>query len=192
VFYRQKDSWLVGAFAQYGSDNYDIDAPGAPSYGISRYYAGAEAQGYWGNFTLYGQGGYADTATQGIDIDGYFAAAEARYFVTPNWKIQGSVGYSKISSDEDFADLDFKTWTAGAETEYRFTTMPLSAFLKYDYASTKIDEFGGQGDFNTNTLMVGLKLNLGTDALLQRDRGGASLDQVITKTNVPFFGIGPT
>lgn len=172
---------MVGALAQYGTDSYDFSFINQ-SLSTNRYYAGIEGQYSFDNLTLYAQAGYMDLSVQGQDIDGFFAAGQARYFLQPNWKIAGTLGYNKISQN----GFDLSTWNAGAETEYRLANMPINGFLKYDYVHTDYD---GAGDISTNTVMAGLKLDLGTNTLLDRDHHGASLEQVLTKTNLFLFGL---
>jgi hypothetical protein len=191
AFWRN-DSFLLGAFGQYGLTSADVIGPLGVDF--DRFYGGAEAQAYFGNFTLYAQAGYQNLDL-GIDIpglddvDGFFVNAEARYFATENWKlfVKGGYNTATISADLGGADfeLDFDTFTVGGGTEYRFADSPLSVFANAEYSHSETDGLsdlsGGaidEGEFGTVKVLAGLKLNLGSQTLLERDRAGASLDPV--------------
>lgn len=189
VFWRN-DGFLIGAFGQYGLTSADLFE--SVGLDVDRVYAGAEAQAYWGNFTLYAQAGYqsADLGFGGLgagldEVDGFFVNAEARYFVTDNWKAFLKGGYNTASLDVEALDfeLDFDTFTVGGGTEYRFDNSPISVFANAEYINSETDgltDFGlaEEGEFDSVKVMAGLKLNLGTQTLIERDRSGASLDPV--------------
>jgi hypothetical protein len=170
IFYRN-DNMLVGVFGQIGGTEY-----GSLATDIDRFYAGNEAQAFWGAFTLYGRAGWQmqDWADfDDADIDGFFISAEARYFATDNLKLSLKGGYDTLDWDGLF---DIDTIHAGGSGEYRFVGSPFSTFLSLDVSKSEVEIT----DFEQSEVRVlaGIKLNLGTDTLIQRDRAGASLDPV--------------
>src|SRR5262249_25617011 len=140
---------------------------------------GAEAQWYWNQFTLYAQGGY-DTTLGTIDhsfdsVNAWFIRGTGRYFINPNFLIEGTVMYANGNMDFNFGEpsIGFQTWTWSVKSEWRFATAPFSVFAKYQGSETKYD-------FDTKVpdhrVMLGLKLHMGDRTLQQTDRAGATLD----------------
>src|SRR5215470_10461016 len=89
--WRSPQQYLFGVFAAAG------DAGGAGFTGKSERHGliGAEAQWYWSQFTLYAQGGY-DSTLGTVDpvtdsINAWFIRGTGRYFVHPNFLIEGTV-----------------------------------------------------------------------------------------------------
>jgi len=186
-FYREQDQFLVGAFFQFGGDEfssglYDID--------VSRNYAGAEAQVYLDNLTLYGQLGLQQQewgqTGYSVSMNGWFGSLEARYFLTPDLKIEAHVGVS--SYDLDFIEtMTFTTVNAGIGAEYKLENLPVSLFASYDFYSTSYDYDGGSAPtLDEQRLMVGVKFAIGEDSLLDRDRNGATLKPVEMPFQTPF------
>lgn len=186
-FYRETDKFLVGGFVQIGRDgvSYNSSSDGT----IDRAYVGGEAQVYLDNLTLYGQAGMQqfDTGSGGspsIGLSGWFANAEARYFLTPNLRIEARAGFSTLELDIALATFD--TVTVGAGIEYKFDTLPVSLFAQYDYSTSTVDApMGGEPTVGDHRFLVGARFALGEDSLLDRDRNGASLRPV-----QPTYGIG--
>lgn len=169
VFYRQPGSFLIGAIGQLGTD--DVTNP-FQHYNYERAYAGAEAQVYAGNATLYGQVAAQRVAQGDYPRTGYVATAEARYFLTPNFKIKGHVGIDHL--DYEGGSGSQTEYKAGLGAEYRLDAQPLSVFAQYDFTHyTESD--GSAYTANDNRILVGVKWNFGTDTLEDRDHTGASL-----------------
>jgi opacity protein-like surface antigen len=185
VFYRT-DGYLIGVIGQYGFTSFDPILPD-----VDRFYVGGEAQAYWGNFTLYAQGGYQEQSVSAIpdsDFDGFFVKGEARYFAGDNFKLSVRGGYSRLSLEED-DDFELNTFTVGGGAEYRFADNPISVFVNADYSDAEIEEI--DLEYSDVRVMAGLKLNLGTQTLLERDRSGATLDPVKPGTLPAIFSFGP-
>jgi hypothetical protein len=191
-FYREQDQFLVGAFFQFGGDQlsggpFDID--------VSRNYAGAEGQVYLDNLTLYGQVGLQqyewNQSGSGISMNGWFGSLEARYFLTPDLRIEAHVGVS--SYDLDFIEtITSTTVNAGVGAEYKLESLPISLFATYDFYSTSYDYSGSSAPtFDEHRLMVGVKVAIGEDSLLERDRSGATLKPVEVPYQTPFSPIVP-
>lgn len=179
-FYREEGQFLVGAFFQFGSDEL---SDGTFEVDVSRNYAGAEGQIYLDNLTLYGQAGLQqfemDQFSSSISMDGWFGSLEARYFLTPDLRIDAHVGASVY--DLDFIEtVTFTTVNVGVGAEYKFENLPVSLFATYDLYSTTAD-YDSPGETPTldeHRLLVGVKFAIGEDSLLARDRSGASLKPV--------------
>jgi hypothetical protein len=186
--WRSPQQYLLGLFAAAG------DAGGGVAFGSQRHaLIGAEAQWYWSQFTFYAQGGYDTTlGTIGSPFDSvnaWFIRGTGRYFVNPNFLIEGTVMYADGSIDVNFGDpsTDFQTWTWGAKAEWRFPTAPFSVFAKYQGSQTKYDNsdlFGfASAKVTDNRVLLGLKLHMGDRTLQQTDRAGATLDIVSPLAN---------
>jgi hypothetical protein len=146
---------------------------------------GAEAQWYWHQFTLYAQVGYDTTlnTSDGVDsINAWFIRGTGRYFINPNFMIEGTVMYANGNVDVCCGDpsFGFQTWTWGVKGEWRFATAPFSLFAKYQGSQTKYDNSDDFSIFNGKVtdqrVLLGLKLHMGDRTLQQTDRAGATLD----------------
>src|SRR5438874_1698605 len=97
--WRNPQQYLFGLFGGVG------DAGGAGAFTDSQRHGviGAEAQWYWQQFTLYAQGGYDTTlgnAGFGVDtINAWFIRGTGRYFINPNFLIEGTVMYANGNVD---------------------------------------------------------------------------------------------
>lgn len=178
-FYREADKFLVGGFVQIGRD--DVSYNSTSEGRIDRAYVGGEAQVYLDNFTLYGQAGmqqfdFGGGSSMPIGLNGWFANAEVRYFLTPNLRIEARAGFSTL--DFEILSATFDTVTIGAGVEYKLDSLPLSLFAKYDYATTSAEVMSSDGTVGSHRFLVGARFALGEDSLLDRDRNGASLRPV--------------
>jgi len=196
--WRNPQQYLFGVFAAVGDAGGGI-AP-AQRHGL----IGGEAQWYWNQFTLYAQGGYdttLGTIDSGIDsINAWFIRGTGRYFINPNFLIEGSVMYTNGNVDfnsGDVSSLGFQTWTWGVKGEWRFATAPFSVFAKYQGSETTYDNvshFLRDAKVTDNRVLLGLKLHMGDRTLQQTDRAGATLDIVSPLANptsplmLPNFG----
>lgn len=170
AFYRN-DRFLVGAFGQYGFSSLNVGGSGIDT---DRYYIGGEAQAYFDRATLYVQGGFQglDLPFDDEDVDGFFIKGEARYFATDDLKLAIYAGYDTL----DVFGTDLDTIHVGGTAEYRFTDTPFSAFLDVEYRSTEESSF--DEEISQTRFLAGVKLNLGTQTLFERDRYGATLNPV--------------
>jgi hypothetical protein len=188
--WRNPQQYLFGLFGGVG------DAGGAGFVDSQRHgVIGAEAQWYWNQFTLYAQGGYDTTlgavggCCPSIDsVNAWFIRGTGRYFINPNFLIEGTVMYANGNIDYSSGDpssVGFHTWTWGVKGEWRFATAPFSVFAKYQGSETKYDNLG---DFfgakvTDHRVLLGLKLHMGDRTLQQTDRAGATLDIVSPLAN---------
>jgi len=179
--WRNPQQSLFGLFGAVGdAGGFGFDQP--QRHGL----IGGEAQWYWQQFTLYAQVGYDTTLNSFTDIDGinaWFIRGTGRYFVNPNFLIEGTVMYANGNVDMSCCStpsFGFQTWTWGVKGEWRLATAPFSVFAKYQGSETKYDNsndfqlFGAK--VTDHRVLLGLKLHLGDRTLQQTDRAGATLD----------------
>jgi hypothetical protein len=179
--WRSPSQYLLGLFGGIG------DAGGgfgpAQRYGL----IGVEAQWYWNQFTLYGQFGYDTTLTSNgsSDTNAWFIRGTGRYFVNPNFLLEGTVMYANGDVDFSRASIGFETWTWQAKVEWRLATAPFSVYAKYQGSETNYDNALGFRDFKVtdNRVLLGLKLHMGDRTLQQTDRAGATLDIISPLAN---------
>jgi hypothetical protein len=173
--WRNPQQYLFGVFGGAG------DA-GGQRHGV----IGGEAQWYWHQFTLYGQVGYDSTLGTvggGIDsVNAWFIRGAGRYFINPNFMIEGTVMYANGSTDLTCCrSFDFQTWTWGVKGEWRLATAPFSVFAKYQGSETNHDL--NDAKVTDHRVLLGLKLFMGDRTLQQTDRAGATLDIVSPLAN---------
>jgi hypothetical protein len=189
--WRDPQHYLFGLFAAEG------DAGGRGFVFASQRHGliGAEAQWYWSQLTFYAQGGYDSTlgtVGDGTDsINAWFIRGTGRYFVNPNFLIEGTLTYANGNVDfvSGGASMGFETWNWGAKGEWRLPTAPFSVFAKYEGSQTT---YGSPPDFFKITgikitdqrVLLGLKLHMGDKSLQQIDRAGATLD-IVSPLAVP-------
>jgi hypothetical protein len=190
--WRNPQQYLFGLFGGVG----DAGSAFSSTQSSQRHgLIGAEAQWYWNQFTLYAQGGY-DTTLGSTDaflfvdsINAWFIRGTGRYFVNPNFLIEGTVAYANGNIDSTFdPSQGFQTWTWGVKGEWRLPIAPFSVFAKYQGSATKYDTVFFDGDsFDTKVrdhrVLLGLKLHMGDKTLQQTDRAGATLDIVSPLAN---------
>jgi opacity protein-like surface antigen len=188
--WRSPQQYLFGLFAAVGDAGADLGFTDAQRHVL----IGAEAQWYWNQFTLYAQGGY-DTTVGNIDpfftnsINAWFIRGTGRYYVNPNFLIEGTVMYANGRLDFNFDDPSegFRTWSWQAKAEWRFPTVPFSVYAKYQGSQTRYDasEFLDFASLKVtdHRVLFGLKLHMGDRTLQQTDRTGATLDIVSPLAN---------
>jgi hypothetical protein len=182
--WRNPQQYLFGLFGAVGDSGSNFGVmEAAQRHGL----IGAEAQWYWYQFTLYVQGGYEttlnSTTDSGVDsVNAWFIRGTGRYFINPNFLIEGTVMYANGNVDTFCCDpsFGFQTWTWGVKGEWRFPTAPFSVFAKYQGSETKYDNSEGfsisGGKVTDQRVLLGLKLHMGDRTLQQTDRAGATLD----------------
>lgn len=84
-----------------------------------------------------------------------------RHFVTDNFSIGGGIGFA--NADE----FDWRSYDLNAE--YRLGAVPITLFAGYNHADL---------DDDVDSVRVGLRWDIGTGSLLERDRRGASFNDV--------------
>lgn len=185
AFYRQPDSFLVGGFVQVGSADYGDDGPGDA---LKHVFGGAEGQVFLGDATLYGQVGGLRFSYDDSDYTttGYFVTGEFRYYLEPNLKVEAHGGFNSLKDDDSGPEL--KTWSFGIGAEYRLEDSPFSLFATADHMVSTTDYDLSGLTMTSDRIMVGAKVNFGTDTMKERDRSGASLKPVQIQLPVLFPG----
>jgi Chaperone of endosialidase len=190
--FRDPQMGLLGAFGGVGDvSGNTLTAIGTNSSGVRHALGGLEGQYYWNMLTLYGQGGYDSTLDFGnstvvTNAHAWFGRGTARYFVTPDFMLEGTGQYAngRMEFGPFFGSLtnSFNTWLWRAKAEWRPGPLPFSFFATYEGSRT---EFGTSPQSQTtgekvtdNRFMGGVRLYLGTDTLLANDRHGTSLDVI--------------
>ena len=180
--WRDPSRGLFGAFGGMGSIDTGI---GFGSFRQDHRFVGGEAQFYIDNITLYGQGGYVETANSffGLD-DGFFARGVVRYFPTSDSRIQLEGTY--INMDYNNASSgDMEAFSVKARYDFLLTGMPVigDTPVYIGYRGTFRDNCSFDGrDLDDHTVMVGTSYSFSGDRLTV-DRQGATLD-------TPDFAIG--
>jgi hypothetical protein len=151
---------------------------------------GGEAQFYFGDLTLYGQGGVAlreqcSWSCQTPLKDIWWVRGMGRYFFTARDKLQGEVGYAQGQDTFNISTGRITTW--GAEYEHWIDETPVSVWVGYrgwHFDNTNDTSY----KVTANELWVGARLWFGAPSDLKAvDRKGATWDtpkflQVLTWT----------
>ncbi len=184
VFKREPGAYLLGGLVQLGLRNETIEIEDeTESASATTAWAGLEGQAYLDGVTLYGQFGVMKAAYERDDpftFTGLFASAEVRYFLTDNFRVD--VHGLAVSMRSDQYDGGQTTWGAGIGAEYRLADTPVSVFGTADLFRSA----AGLQEFGDARIMVGLKFNIGSETLLERDRNGASLKPA---PQIPLYGL---
>jgi hypothetical protein len=177
--YYRTDRYAVGVFGGAGvSSGPALSIFGAPS--AEYYWAGVEAQYYWNTFTLGADVGYLDSNSDQLAFGGFlpppfngddlylnsawFADLEARWYISPKFKLAANVGY--IQGDAAFGLLDVDVWHWGAKAEYwPEEKEPLSLWVAYEGRTTNFDvnPFPFTTDKDVHTVKIGITLHFGVD-----------------------------
>lgn len=149
--YTRNDSYLFGAFVNYGN----VEPDGGGDY--DAWTLGLEGQWYASRTTFDWAVAYSDAE----DLDATFTGADVglTHFVTDNFSFGGNVAFGDIEGGSEF-------WSAGIGTEFQFSSAPISLFGGYTHT-----DFDGS---DADALTVGVRYNWG-GSLFERDRSGASL-----------------
>ena len=170
---------LIGAFGGIGTTSSDVNYTSRQDFG----FAGGEVQGYFGDFTLYAQGGYIDLF-EGYELvdNGFFGRGVARWFVTPDSRFQVEGAYAQFDRDHDFDEINIWQW--GARYDFVWSGIPLidtlPLFVGYRGVYREACDFPtDDGNATDHTLMIGTNFFFGgggSATLKDQDRYGATLD----------------
>ncbi len=189
---RDPSRGLFGVFGAFGQGKGD-DENGRHNY----WAIGGEAQLYTDMATFYVQGGYLDSKDLDPEVgkqdgfhDAYFVRGVARWFMTPDSRLQGEVSYANGSQDGVFdtdgiKDMDVIQW--GVRYDAVLGGLPIigDTAVFVGYRGTRFDNgccnSEDTGRFTEHTIMAGYTYYFGGMSLLDFDRVGATLD-------LPTFG----
>jgi hypothetical protein len=144
---------------------------------------GAEGEYYWPSWTLAAAVSYADFDDDDDD-DAWSIDGEARWFLTPDLRLEGELGWASFNNGfgnfvvvDDTGtifvfendDDDDNVWSVGVSGEWQFGGGPLSVYAAYEH-----DEFDSS-DFSTDVFSIGARINFGELTLRERDQTGVSL-----------------
>ena len=185
--YRDPNMGAFGVFGAFGSGNANNDS--------NDFFAvGGEAQMYVNDLTFYLQGGYLHGEAEdqgGSNTDAFheavFVRGVARWFLTPDSRLQGQVSYAAGHQDTgDPYDMDIIEW--GVRYDMILAGLPVigDTPVYVGYRGARFDNEGdGPGDddgqYTEHTIMVGTSYSFGGNTMREFDRVGATLD-------LPNFG----
>jgi hypothetical protein len=124
---------------------------------------GAQAQAYMNNLTL--SGSLAYETIESADADIWSLAGDAAYFITPNFRVNGGLGWTTIEA----AGLDTDAVSANVGGEYMVGLSGMSVTANYSHS--ELDD----ADLSADTVMLGLRFSFGGGDLQTRQRSGADL-----------------
>jgi hypothetical protein len=146
----------------------------------TRYFLGLEGQYYLNDFTLYGQAGFSDLIS-GDDghaemVDAWFVRGVGRWFVTPNDKIEGEVGFYYAGDLQNSSpNGPSRTYNWGALYEHQFASSPFSAYAEYNGLKRE-DDSHDSNHTTEHIFLIGARINLQQPDLKTADRYGATFD----------------
>jgi len=175
--YRDPTRYALGAFGLVGSSN------GGEEENATIGLFGLEAQKYWDNITLYGQGGvfYADDEDEDdVMTNAWFVRGVVRKFIDPNSYVAADLSYAEGEENDgpgggNVDDLSAVSW--GLKYERMKTDMPIAWFVEYKGNHIAEDQPGsGDDELTTHAGMVGLRFQFGATSAIENDRRGATFD----------------
>jgi len=184
---RDPSRGLIGIFgaAGFGTGD-DSSDDGNKSF----FAVGGEAQAYFGDKTLYVQGGFIDsTDDEGAENDAlnnaFFVRGVARWFLTPDSRLQAEVSY--VDGDRDNRDGDpnegetIIEW--GGRYDWVLPGLPLigDTPVYVGYRGAYFENGADLAEYTEHTVMVGTVYHFGGSNRQEFDRTGATL-------NLPNFG----
>lgn len=127
---------------------------------------GAEAQTHLNKVTLTGSLAYE--TIESTDADIWSVGGDAAYFITPNLRVNGGLGWTTI----DAGAVDTDGFSANVGGEYQFADSGVSLTAGYTHA--EFEDF----DLDADTVMLGLRFSFGGD-LQTRENAGADLGRTV-------------
>lgn len=156
--YKRNPYGLIGGWAGWAHSG------GADLFGI-----GAEGQAYMSNATLYGSVGYG-RVSDAVDQNLWAARVEGRYFVTENFRLDARAGLMRVSDRGSSARSTVRTVGFGAE--FQPNNVPFSVNAGYSHADVS------NSTLESDTIRVGVRWNFDGGTLAERDRLGATLNNI--------------
>jgi hypothetical protein len=175
---RNTSQWLFGGFAavampsQLSKDDSPVDED------TVKWEGGLEAQWYINDFTLYGQGGWANMKVDSNGPEGFlsgkFGRGVVRYFITDDAMVNAEYSYAATRHYVDGDDNGrFHEWNLGGAMRV-CNTHPLYGTL--DYRGGFYDSTTEGENAHDHSILAGLKYQFGVSSLKHNDRHGATLD----------------
>ncbi|WP_337660564.1 hypothetical protein [Anderseniella sp. Alg231-50] len=183
--YRDPGMGAFGAFGAFGAGRGDDQRNDFVA-------VGGEAQLYLNDLTFYVQAGYLDGYVQDADRedafhDAVFVRGVARWFMTPDSRLQAQVAYVDGHQDTgDSYEMDIVEW--GVRYDMILAGLPVigDTPVYVGYRGARFDNEGAgpgadDGQYTEHTIMVGTTYAFGGNSMREFDRVGATLD-------LPNFG----
>ena len=167
--WRDPSTGLFGAFGAAGRG-------AADNQSYSLYVIGGEGQLYFGDWTLYGQGGYLDSEESDNDgmSDTAFGRGVVRWFTTENSRLQAEASYGDgiVDGNDDGHLIE---WAARYDTVLGLPVVgDANVFVGYRGAHFKNED--ENDSYTDHTFMAGFRMWFGGNTMLEFDRVGATLD----------------
>jgi hypothetical protein len=186
VSWRDPNVGLIGGFVAVGQGEADESSQAFLAFG-------GEAQGYFGPFTLYGQGGALNPDTSFMEVenefrDAFFGRAVARYFfgeqsfLGSDNRLQAEFAYVTGDIDDD-GEEEGRILEWGARYDFTLENLPIvgETHLFLGYRGAKFENLDDDDRFMDHTIYIGSSHSFGGPTMQDFDRTGATLD-------LPNFG----
>ena len=182
--YREMDRYLLGAFAGVGKLHFASTSDDA----YTQWLVGVEGQAYFGNTTLFGQGGYSDvdsndSTSQNSLAEAWFLRGVARHYMNGgDTKLEGEFGWATgvndNSTDSSTDSVDVYSWAA--EIEHAVASFGddgfVSLFGRYEGYHYH-ENLDGDDDQTTNHVFIlGARFDLNQMNPLMRERNGVAVN----------------
>ncbi len=175
------DNVLFGGFASSGTSRgySDFDGSRFATLGFETQLTGGPSQ-------VYLQTGVTKSVSPSNYESAPYIRLEAKHFFGPNTMLAANMGYSDITYDRGGSTIQHKTW--GVDLEHRFEGSVLSMFASYQGSHN--DEVNEHEAWLTHTILLGLKLNFGSDTLQAASKTGPTLADYNPITGVERLRLG--
>lgn len=124
----------------------------------SAWLLGVEGQTHLGALVLEGEAGFGTLETFGVDADVFNADANATWYLTDSFSINGGVAIFDID------ELDDEMVTYGIDGEYKFQNSPFSVFAGYSQTDFE--------DVDVDGWRIGVRYGFGDGSLRERRQTG--------------------
>jgi outer membrane protein W len=165
----QDDSSLNGrihASRNFGNVRIGAFAGGSEASDEQLWSFGAQAQAYMNNLTV--SGSLAYETIEGADADIWSLGGDVAYFINPNFRVNGGLGWTTV----DAAGVDADAVSANIGGEYQLTS---GLSLTGAYTHGELDD----ADLSVDTVMLGVRFSFGAGDLQTRQRSGADLGRTV-------------
>jgi hypothetical protein len=184
---RDPSRGLIGIFGAAGLGTGDDSDNDSKKFFVA---VGGEAQSYFGDKTLYLQGGFIDSRDDGGSENdalnnAFFVRGVARWFLTPDSRLQAEVSYVDGDRDNDDGDDNegetIIEW--GGRYDWVLPGLPLigDTPIYVGYRGAYFENGDDLAEYTEHTVMVGTVYHFGGSSRQEFDRTGATL-------NLPNFG----
>ena len=130
-------------------------------YGDGGTLLGVEARNDWGNFSVDGSIAFSDFRDN--DFDGTHYNIGGSYFFMPNFAVNAGYSFNEIDTG---ADYELDAWSLGAAYQFANNVEVFGAWTNTNY------EVNGSDYNETDSLQLGVRLNIGGGTLQDNTNGG--------------------